>query len=93
MMEYPRGERWAQIGYIGWIAVHPLNQRKGIGSKLVQASQENAKKRGIRKIYVEPSAKDIHVICFYMMNGLLPEGRRIDHDKDGEDSIILGRHL
>ena len=93
MMEYPIGERWAQIGYIGWIAVHPHYQRRGYGRKLIQASEESARRRGIRKIYVEPSAKDDQPIRFYIANGFLPEGRRIDHHRDGEDSIILGKHL
>ena len=93
MMEYPIGERWAQIGNIGWIAVHGNFQRKGIGSKLIQVGEESARKMGMRKIYVEASVKDDYAICFYVMNGLLPEGRKRDYHRDGEDGIILGKHL
>jgi ribosomal protein S18 acetylase RimI-like enzyme len=93
MMEYPGFEKWAKIAYISWIAVDPEHQRKGYGSKLIQAGEESARKRGMRKLYVEPTIKDDYAICFYIMNGLLPEGRRIGYYPDGSDSIILGKHL
>lgn len=93
MMEYPGGEKWARIGYISWIAVHPEHQRKGYGSKLIQAGEESARKRGMRRLYVASSIKDDYAICFYITNGLLPEGRRISYYPNGEDSIILGKNL
>ncbi|MCW4020098.1 MAG: GNAT family N-acetyltransferase [Candidatus Bathyarchaeota archaeon] len=93
MMEYSKSERWAKIGYIGWIAVHPEHQRKGYGSKLIEAGEESARKMGMRRLYVEPTIKDDYAICFYIMNGLMPEGRRIGYYPDGSDSIILGKKL
>jgi len=92
MMEYPGSEKWAKIAYISWIAVDPEHQRKGYGSKLIQAGEESARKRGMRRLYVEPSVED-DPICFYIMNGLMPEGRRIGYYPDGSDSIVLGKRL
>ncbi len=93
MMEYSAAERWAKIGYIGWIAVSRDFQRRGIGTQLVQAGEEKARKRGMRRLYVEPTIKDDYAICFYIMNGLMPEGRRMGYYPDGSDSIVLGKHL
>lgn len=50
-MEYSVGEGWAKIGYIGWIAVHRDYQRRRIGTQLVQAGEEKARKRGMRRLY------------------------------------------
>ena len=93
MMEYSLGEQWAKIAYISWIAVDTEHQRKGYGSKLIRAGEESAKKRGMRRLYVEPTIKDDYAICFYIMNGLMPEGRRIGYYPDGSDSIMLGKRL
>ena len=93
MMEYPGSEKWAKIAYISWIAVDPEYQRKGYGSKLIQAGEESARNRGMRRLYVEPTIKDDYAICFYIMNGLMPEGRRISYYPDGSDSIVLGKQL
>ena len=93
MMEYSITEKWAKIAYISWIAVDPKQQRKGYGSKLIQAGEESARKRGMRRLYVEPTVKDDYAICFYIMNGLMPEGRRIGYYPDGSDSIMLGKRL
>lgn len=93
MMEYPGSEGWAKIAYVSWIAVDPEHQRKGYGSKLIQAGEESARKRGMRRLYVEPTIKDDYAICFYIMNGLMPEGRRIGYYPDGSDSIMLGKKL
>jgi len=93
MMEYPVSEKWAKIAYIGWIAVDPEHQRKGYGSKLIRAGEESARKRGMRRLYAEPTIKDDYAICFYIMNGLMPEGRRIGYYPDESDSIVLAKRL
>lgn len=93
MMEYPGSERWAKIAYISWIAVDTERQRKGYGSKLIRAGEESARKRGMRRLYIEPTIKDDYTICFYIMNGLMPEGRRIGYYPDGLDSVVLGKDL
>jgi hypothetical protein len=47
----------------------------------------------MRRLYVDASAKDDYAICFYLMNGLMFEGRRIGFYPDSSDSIILGKTL
>jgi hypothetical protein len=47
----------------------------------------------MRRLYVEPTIKDDYATCFYIMNGLMPEGQRIGYYPDGSDSIVLGKDL
>ena len=89
-MEYPPREDWAKIAYIAWIAVEDEHRRKGYGSRLIQVGEESARRRGMRRLYVEPTAREDYAICFYVTNGLMPEGRRIGYYPD---SIILGKSL
>ena len=92
-MDYPPREEWAKIAYIAWIAVDDGHRRRGYGSKLIQAGEGSARRRGMRRLYVEPTLKDDSAICFYVMNGLMPEGRRLGYYPDGSDSVILGKSL
>ena len=92
MLEWP-GTGWNRVAEIGWIAVLPKYQRKGIGSNLIWDMVEYARNRGIRKVYVEPSVKNNAAIRFYVKNGFNFEATRKDWYRDGEDSTILGMHL
>ena len=87
------GTSWNRVAEIGWIAVLPKFQRKGFGSALIEKMEKYAKERGMRKVYVEPSADNEIAIHFYVKNGYKPEAMRKDWYKDGEDSVILGKHL
>jgi len=92
MLERP-GTWWNRVAEIGWIAVLPDYQRKGIGSSLIQKMGQYAEEKDIRKLYVEPSVKNNTAIRFYVKNGYNYEATRKDWYKDGEDSTILGKHL
>lgn len=87
------GTNWNRVAEIGWIAVLPKFQRKGFGRALIEKMEKYAKERGMRKVYVEPSADNEIAIHFYVKNGYKPEAMRKDWYKDGEDSVILGKHL
>jgi len=84
---------WNRVAEIGWIAVLPEYQRRGLGSALIKRMEQYAKKEGIRKAYVEPSVENEIAIHFYIHNGYKPEAMRKDWYRDGEDSVILGKHL
>ncbi len=91
-LEWP-GTWWNRVAEIGWIAVLPNYQRKGFGSALMKEMERYAEDKGIRKVYVEPSAENEVAIHFYIKNGYKPEAMRRDWYRDGEDSVILGKHL
>ena len=80
MLEWP-GTRWNRVAEIGF------------DSALMEKMERYAKEKGIRKVYVEPSAENKIAIHFYIKNGYKPEAMRRDWYRDGEDSVILGKHL
>ena len=84
---------WNRTGEIGWLAVLPEYQRKGLGSRLMMVMEQYAEKKDLRKIYVEPSVENKTAIHFYVENGYKPEAMRKDWYRDGEDSLILGKRL
>ena len=92
MLEWP-GTGWNRTAEIGWVAVLPENQRKGIGSALMARMEGHARNKGFRKVYVEPSVENKTPIHFYVENGYKPEAIRKDWYRDGEDSVILGKRL
>jgi len=92
MLQWP-GTGWNRVAEIGWMAVLPNYRRKGFGSRLMKKMERYAKEKGIRKVYVEPSAENEIAIHFYIKNGYKPEAMRKDWYRDGEDSVILGKHL
>ena len=92
MLEWP-GTWWNRVAEIGWIAVLPEYQRRGFGSRLMKSMEQYAKEKGIRKVYVEPSVANKIAVHFYIENGYKPEAIRKDWYRDGEDSVILGKHL
>ena len=92
VLQWP-GTGWNRVAEIGWIAVLPRYQMKGIGSNLITKMEEYAKNEGFRKVYVEPSVINDAAIRFYVKNGYNYEATRKDWYKDGEDSVILGKHL
>ncbi len=84
---------WNNTAEIGWIAVLPQHQRKSLGSGLIKEMEQYARKKGLRKVYVEPSVEADTALHFYIKNGYKPEAMRKDWYREGEDSVILGKHL
>jgi len=87
------GTEWNRIAEIGLIAVRQDYRRKSFGTRLVTEMEEYARERGFRKLYVEPRTENLIAVHFYLANGFTPEGTRKDWYSDGEDSIILGKHI
>lgn len=55
--------------YIYDIAVHPLFQKQGIGKKLMEATKEEARARGVGTIFVEAESEDEGAVAFYRAIG------------------------
>jgi ribosomal protein S18 acetylase RimI-like enzyme len=51
--------------YLYDIAVLPQHRRLGIGTRLIEALMEEAKRRGVSTIFVEAEADDTGAIAFY----------------------------
>lgn len=55
--------------YIYDIAVHPEFQKQGVGRKLMEAIQEEARTRGVGTVFVEAESEDDGAVAFYRALG------------------------
>lgn len=62
---------------------------KGIGSKLLEAIESEAKKRGAKKIFVHTNVGDERVIRFYQKNGYQEAGSIQDYYYAGSAMFLL----
>jgi len=76
-------------GQIGIIGVTKEAQGKGIGRKLVEKIFQFAKKKKLRKVYVDTSANNTPAQKFYKKVGFLQEYIMKDYYKDGEDGVMF----
>ena len=78
-----------------WIAVSPAYQRRGIGRKLVAATEEEVRKEGGARLYVETSTRDQYrpTRAFYEQLGYRLEARLRDFYAPGDGKAIFCRNL
>mgnify|MGYP001407136671 CR=1 FL=1 len=78
-----------------WIAVNPEIQSKGIGSLLVQFSEEHLKKKGGRLILIETSQKPSYEKerRFYERNGYTELVTIREFYRPGDSLVIFAKYL
>ena len=78
-----------------WIAVDPEAQSKGIGSSLVQFSEEHLKKKGGRLILIETSQKPSYERerRFYERNGYTELVTIREFYRPGDSLVIFAKYL
>lgn len=83
------------ITWLGWFAVDPALQRKGIGYVMMEKTCQFAKKRGFRKIFIETYSDDTFSKgrAFYEKFGFKRAGGIKDYIKDGVDMVVYARDL
>ncbi len=83
------------ISWLGWFAVHPEYQKKGIGRSMMEKTCEIAKERGFRKLFIETYSDDDFTKGrnFYEKFGFNKVGEIKDYIKDGVDMVVYGRNL
>jgi len=81
--------------WLNWTYVSPDHQRRGIGSALFAAIENEVCCLGARKLYVDTSNHPIYQgsLNFYEKKGLKREAILKDYYEDGEDQLILGKRL
>lgn len=90
-------DRWgaSDIYWGVYVYVDPKWHRRGIGTLLLEWLQEELKRVGCRKIYVdvgnESEQKD--AIAFYYACGFALEGHLKDYWEDGKDFLVFGKRL
>lgn len=83
------------IVWLGWFAVDPKSQRKGIGCMMMENLCELASKRGYRKMFIETYSNDdfLKGRNFYEKVGFTKDGEIKSYIKEGIDMIVYARDL
>lgn len=68
--------------YLGMLTVAPELQNKGIGKKLLVASEQYAKTAGLQKISITVITKRVELIGWYERNGFIKTGERQPFPKE-----------
>jgi len=80
------------LAQVVWIAVDPDHQHEGIGIRLMIAAEEEFRKRGCHKIYLNTLPALVPAIRLYMKFGLLPESYLRKHWW-GADFIVMSKWI
>ena len=75
--------------HITFIAVDPMNQRKGIGKLLMSDLIKRSKSLQIKNIHLEVKKSNEAAKAFYKSMGFKTVGYRSNLYKDGSDALIL----
>ena len=78
-----------------WIAVDPAGQRRGLGGRLLAASEARAAALGCRRIYVDTSGRADYAPAraFYERNGYRREAVLADFYAPGDAKVIYLKQL
>lgn len=74
-----------------WIAVDPKHQGRGLGRKVLVATEAAIQAKGGRRIYVETSGRELYVPTrgFYLKNGYAVGATFPDFYKEGDDKVVF----
>ncbi|KDE48748.1 GCN5 family acetyltransferase [Geobacillus sp. CAMR12739] len=90
-------DRWGvqDIYWAIWLFVDPIWQRRGIATKLYGHIEEELRRLGCRKVYLDVGNESEHeaAIAFHKANGFVLEGYLRDYWSDGEDFLIFAKRL
>lgn len=78
-----------------WIAVDPDYAGQGVGTRLLQAVEQNLVERNARLVVIETSSDPIYDLTrkFYVKNGYQLAESIKDFFRDGEDRVTYTRRL
>jgi ribosomal-protein-alanine N-acetyltransferase len=75
------------------LAVAPEARRRGAASALLAHALDDAAARGARVAHLELRASNAPALALYRGLGFAAVGRRTRYYADGEDAVLLSRHL
>jgi len=91
-----KGGKISHVGELG-IAVHPAYWNLGVGTALINAAIQRAKKEGISKLYLEVVRENRRAILLYKKFGFKVEGLLKKHFRmdDGRfaDLVIMSKFI
>ena len=77
--------------HITFIAVDPMNQRKGIGKFLLSDLIKRSKSLQINHIFLEVKQNNEPAKAFYNSMGFKTVGKRSNFYQDGSDALLLNK--
>jgi ribosomal protein S18 acetylase RimI-like enzyme len=77
--------------WIGWFVVNRGNRRKGIGKGLFERVEKEARRKKVKKLFVNTEDTNSGAKQFYSNCGFRSEGVLRDYYGKGEDVITLGK--
>jgi ribosomal protein S18 acetylase RimI-like enzyme len=85
-----RGARSARLYSI---AVAAEEAGRGVGSSLLAAAEEAARRKGVEGVHLEVRADNSSAITFYERSGYRPTGQREGYYQDGMAALLFAREL
>jgi GNAT superfamily N-acetyltransferase len=78
-----------------WIAVDPNGQGRGLGKKLMAASERIMAERGARRVYADTSSRHQYepTRAFYLRCGYVQEAFLVDFYDEGDGKVIFVKPL
>lgn len=81
-------------GDIGRVATDPDFRRQGVASELFTALEEEAAKRGVKKLFLEVRVSNAGAVALYEKEGFTAVGRRKGFYRDPlEDALLYRKDL
>jgi [ribosomal protein S18]-alanine N-acetyltransferase len=76
------------------MAIAPAQQRKGIGSKLLVAAEEEAEAKSVERLYLEVRESNGAAIAFYGKHGFAKSGQRTNYYRNPtENAVVMEKKL
>ena len=71
------------------LVVRKSQQKRGIGKRLLVEFLNEAKRRNVKKVFLEVSEKNIPAISLYKKFGFKPYGKRDNYYRIGKNAILM----
>lgn len=75
------------------IGVGESYRRGGVGSAIIEALCEEAKKREVKKIFLEVRVSNVPAMCLYLKMGFRGLYARLRYYNDGEDALVMVKEI
>ena len=82
-----------RVGHLKSLGVKKEYRKKGVGSYLLDMFEQFLVRKGIKKVYLEVSTKNIKATQFYTKKGYYEIGRKKRFYEDGSDACIMEKTL
>jgi len=75
------------------VVTAPTWRRRGVGGALLAEATEHARRSGCSRLLLEVRSGNVAAIALYRHHAYVPCGTRRGYYADGEDALLMERHL